>query len=177
MNTSGEAGELLQPNDASVSSTTQLPQGGAEGPGKCLCQRCGWRWSPRPGFPEPPTACSHCRSAYWNAPPASARANRPDDPRWKAERNAKADRRRAQHLARLKELAHELGQDAVKPVMATPPPESEEVPLRGDELAKIVLADVAKILAHDRRLAPLIAYRSLSYNVRVDLRIDNPVHA
>jgi len=110
--------------------------------------------------------------------PESVRANRPDDPRWKAQRDANADRRRARHLARLKELAHELGPNAVTPVKPAPlQPECKELPLRGDELAKIVLADVVDILAHDRRLAPLIAYRSLSYSVRVDLRIDKAVHA
>jgi hypothetical protein len=177
MNKSGDIGEQLQPKEAFTSPLpkAERPQGGAERSGKYLCLRCGWRWSSRAGLPDPPNACSHCRSAYWNVPPASVRANRPDDPRWKAERDAKADRRRARHLARLKVLARELGKDPVQLVKPTVLPESEELPLRGDELAKIVLADVADILAHDRRLTPLIAYRRLSYNVRVDLRIDNPV--
>jgi hypothetical protein len=164
-------------NREEVGLTADRPQRIAGQSGKYLCLRCGWRWSPRSGSPDPPAACAHCRTAYWNTLPESARANRPDDPKWKAERETLANRRRSRHLARLKELAHELGPDGAEAVKATPLlPESEEVPLRGDELAKIVLADVAKILSHDRRLSPLIAYRSLSYNVRVDLRIDNPVH-
>jgi hypothetical protein len=87
-----------------------------------------------------------------------------------------ANRRRARHLARLQELAQELGPDAVvvKPTLL--PPEAEEIPLRGDELAKIVLHDVARILLHDPRLSPQVEYCRLNYNVRFDLRIENAVH-
>jgi hypothetical protein len=100
--------------------------------GRYLCLPCGWRWSPRRGSPDPPKACSRCRSAYWNSPPKSARANRPDDAKWKAERDTLANRRRARHLALLKELAQEFGPDAsamaVKPTLL--PPDTEELPLR-----------------------------------------------
>ncbi|MGA8735798.1 MAG: hypothetical protein WB558_17910 [Terriglobales bacterium] len=88
-----------------------------------------------------------------------------------------ANRRRARHTARLNELVRELapdGVEAVKPTLL--PPDAEELPLRGDELAKIVLIDVADILSHDRRLSPQISYCRLRYNVRVDLRIENAVH-
>jgi hypothetical protein len=88
-----------------------------------------------------------------------------------------ANRRRARHLARLKELTQELAPDAAKAVKPTLlPPDAEELPLRGDELAKIVLIDVADILSHDPRLSPQISYCRLSYNVRVELRIENPVY-
>lgn len=176
---SDEIWEQLEPIDAVASAVpvTKDPNC-STGPSKYLCLRCGWRWSPRHGSLDPPTSCAHCRSAYWNSPPESSRANCPDDPRWKAERDILANRRRARHLARLKELARELGSDAqelVKPALLLP--ESDELPLRGDEVAKIVLDDVAEILAHDCRLSPQIAYSRLKYSVRVDLRIDNPVHA
>jgi len=122
MNESGETGEHLHTKQAfgSLLPTRQPPLDDSERSGKYLCLRCCWRWSARPGFPDPPTACSHCRSAYWNAPPATVRANRPDNPKWKAERDAKADRRRARHLARLKELAQELDADARKTLESMP---------------------------------------------------------
>jgi hypothetical protein len=146
--------------------------------GKYLCLRCGWHWSPRRGCPDPPRACARCRSAAWNAAPKSSRANRPDDPKWQAERDALANRRRDRHLARLKKLAQELRPDAgavvVKPALL--PPGSEEIPLRGDELAKVILHDVADMLSHDSRLSPQVLYCRLSYNVRVELRIENAVH-
>lgn len=146
--------------------------------GKYLCLRCGWRWSPRRGSPDPPNACARCRTAYWNTPPESTRANRPDDPKWKVERDALANRRSTRHLARLKELAREFGPDAsavvVKPTLL--PPDAEELPLRGDELAKIVLHDLADILSHDPRLCSQALYCRLSYNVRLQLRIENAVH-
>jgi hypothetical protein len=147
---SDEIWEQLEPAEAVASPVVapRRPQFSAGQSGKYLCLRCGWRWSPRRGSPDPPNACARCRTAYWSSPPHSARANRPDDPRWKAERDILAGRRRARHFARLKELTHELGSDTqqlVKP--ALPPPQSNELPLRGDELAKIVLADVADILA------------------------------
>jgi hypothetical protein len=89
--------------------------------GKYFCLRCGWRWSPRRGSPDPPNACARCRTAHWNTPPESARANHPEDPKWHAERDTLANRRRARHLARLKELAQELGANAsavaVKPTL------------------------------------------------------------
>jgi hypothetical protein len=122
-----------------------------------------------------PNACARCRTHYWNTAPQGARANRPDDPKWKVERDTLANRRRARHLARLKELAQELGANAsavvVKPTLL--PPDAEELPLRGDELAEIVLIDVADILSHDPRLSRQVSYCRLSYIIRVDLRIEN----
>ena len=73
------------------------------------CTRCGWRWTPRPNSPDPPRACARCRSAYWQSAPASSRANSPDNPKWQAERQSVARRRRERHLARLRELAAEFG--------------------------------------------------------------------
>ena len=169
----------MEPTEGVVSAVPakQRPSVSAGQSGKYLCLRCGWRWSPRRGSPDPPNACARCRSAYWNTPPESARANRPDDPRWKAERDMLANRRRARHLARLKELVRGLAMNAadeVKPTLL--PPDAEELPLRGDELAKIVLDDVADILSHDRRLSPQVSYCRLSYRVRVELRIENAVY-
>jgi hypothetical protein len=164
MNQSGETCEQQ------AVPTNQIPQD-TERSGKYLCLRCGWRWSPRSGCPDPPSACSHCRTSYWNVPPERARANRPDDPRWQAERDAKAARRRSRQLTRLKELALELGHNTG----LVPETEPEELPLRGDELAKILLADAAKILARDPRLDPQVAYYSLSYNLRVVLHFDKAV--
>src|SRR5713226_2380183 len=82
--------------------------------GKYACTRCGWKWTPRPNFPDPPRACARCRSAYWQSAPVSSRANSPDDPKWQAERDSVARRRRERHVARLRELAAEFG--------LTPPP-------------------------------------------------------
>jgi hypothetical protein len=179
MNELVESGNQLESTDgvASAPPATERSQCSAGQSGKYLCLRCGWRWSPRCGSPDPPNACARCRSHYWNTPPESARANRPDDPKWLAERDTLAHRRRTRHLARLKGLLRELAPDAAKPVNPTLlPPDAEELPLRGDELAKIVLHDVADILSHDARLFPQILYCRLSYSVRVDLRIENAVH-
>jgi hypothetical protein len=146
--------------------------------GKYACVRCGWKWTPRPNRQDPPRACARCRTAYWNTAPETTRANRPDDPKWQAERDALENRRRTRQLARLKELTQELGADAsaevVKPTLLRP--DAEELPLRGDELAKIILIDVADILSQDPRLFPQVSYCRLSYKVRVDLRIENAVH-
>ena len=79
--------------------------------GKYTCMRCGWRWTPRPNSPDPPHACARCRSAYWQSAPVSARANFPNDPKWQAESESAARRRRERHLARLNELAAEFGFD------------------------------------------------------------------
>ena len=169
----------MEPTEGVVSAVrgTVRHQCSAGQSGKYLCLRCGWRWSPRRGSPDPPKACSRCRSHYWNTPPESARANRPDDPKWQAERDTLADRCHARHLARLRELVRELAPDAAKPVKSTPiPPEAGELPLRGDELAKIVLIDVADILSRDHRLSPQVSYYRLTYRVRVDLCIENAVY-
>src|SRR6266851_2921063 len=77
--------------------------------GKYACTRCGWKWTPRPNSPDPPHACARCRSAYWQTPPISSRANSPDNPKWQAERDVVARRRRERHMARLRELAAEFG--------------------------------------------------------------------
>jgi hypothetical protein len=155
--------------------------------GKYLCLRCGWRWSPRCGSPDPPNACARCRSHYWNTPPESARANRPDDPKWKTERDALENRRRTRQRARLKELTQELGPDAVETVKpALVPPEQTAVPalqpapkpvaLSGDKLASIMLADLHDVLSRDRMFSPFFTYRRPSYSVRVILHLDKPVH-
>jgi hypothetical protein len=47
-------------------------------------------------------------------------------------------------------------------------------PLRGDELAKIIQADVANILANDCMLTSRVAYGRVSYELRVVLHMDNP---
>jgi hypothetical protein len=93
MNTSGETGERPQPEELSTSAfpTTQVHQGGTGQSGKYLCLRCGWRWSPA-GFPDP-RPC-RCRTSTGTCHPR-ARANRPDDPKWKAERDVKAYQRQA----------------------------------------------------------------------------------
>jgi hypothetical protein len=76
--------------------------------GKYTCTRCGWKWTPRDGSPDPPRACARCRTAYWQTPPRSSRANSPEDPKWQAERDLVPRRRRLRHLAKLKELAVEF---------------------------------------------------------------------
>jgi len=78
-------------------------------PGKYTCDRCGWSWTPRPNAPDPPRACARCRSAYWQSAPVTSRANSPNDPKWQAEQESIARRRKERHLARLKELAAEFG--------------------------------------------------------------------
>lgn len=45
-------------------------------------------------------------------------------------------------------------------------------PLRGTELAKIVMADVASMLAKDTMLANHIAYGRITYSVRLTLHLD-----
>jgi hypothetical protein len=186
MNELVESGTQLESTDAVASAppATQRPQCSAGQSGKYLCLRCGWRWSPRRGSPDPPNACARCRSHYWNSPPESARANRPEDPKWQAERDRMADRRRARHIARLKELAQELGPDAVTTVKpALPPPEQpalqpapKPVALAGDKLASIMLADLHDVLSGDRMFSPFFTYRLPSYSVRVILHLDNIVH-
>lgn len=47
-------------------------------------------------------------------------------------------------------------------------------PLRGDELSKIIQADVAEILSRDCMLTTRVAYGRVSYTVRVVLHMDNP---
>src|SRR6266852_1838432 len=77
--------------------------------GKYTCTRCGWKWTPRPNSPDPPRACARCRSAYWQSASVSSRANSPDNPKWQAERDVVARRRRERHVARMRELAAEFG--------------------------------------------------------------------
>jgi hypothetical protein len=90
-------------------SEVKLPNYSPGKSGKCTCTRCGWAWTPRLNSPDPPRACARCRSAYWQSAPASSRANTPNDPKWHAERESVARRKRERHLARLKELAAEFG--------------------------------------------------------------------
>lgn len=76
--------------------------------GRYTCTRCGWKWTPRAGCPDPPRGCARCRSGYWRVAPTSARANSPEDPKWQAERDLVSRRRRQRHLVRLRELAAEF---------------------------------------------------------------------
>ncbi|MGA8492536.1 MAG: hypothetical protein WB711_19070 [Terriglobales bacterium] len=185
MNELVESREQLEPAEGGLPRAVQECSAGQSA--KYLCLRCGWHWSPRRGCPDPPNACARCRSAYWNTPPDSARANRPDDPKWKAERDALAERRRARHTARLKELIRELAPDAAEIVRpALLPPEQTAVPdlqpapkpvaLSGDKLASIMLADLHDVLSRDRMFSPFFTYRRPSYSVRVVLHVDKPVH-
>jgi len=179
----------MEPTEGVVSAVpaTEHRQRSAGQSGKYLCLRCGWRWSPRRGSPDPPNACSRCRSHYWNTPPESARANRPDNPKWQAEREALENRRRTRQLACLKELTQELSPDAVetvKPDLLAPEqtavptlePAPKSVALAGDKLASIMLADLHDVLSRDRMFSPFFTYRRPSYSVRVILHVDKPVH-
>jgi hypothetical protein len=47
-------------------------------------------------------------------------------------------------------------------------------PLRGDELAKIILADVTDILARDCMMTSRVAYGRIAYEIKVVLHMDNP---
>src|ERR1700677_244414 len=47
-------------------------------------------------------------------------------------------------------------------------------PLRGDELAKIILADVTEILARDCMMTSRVAYGRIAYEIKVVLHMDNP---
>jgi hypothetical protein len=86
----------------------ERPKNSAGQLGKYACTRCGWKWTPRGNSPDPPHACARCRSAYWQTAPVSARANSPDNPKWQAERDVVALRKRERHLVRLRELAAEF---------------------------------------------------------------------
>jgi hypothetical protein len=90
-------------------SNIKQPNHSAGNVGKYACTRCGWKWSPRANSPDPPRACARCRSAYWQSAPISARANFPHDPKWQAESESAARRRRERRLSRLRELAAEFG--------------------------------------------------------------------
>lgn len=76
--------------------------------GRYTCIRCGWTWSPRPKSLDPPRACARCRSAYWQTAPTSCRGNRPDNPKWQAQRESAEGRSRAKRVARLRLRAAEL---------------------------------------------------------------------
>jgi hypothetical protein len=67
--------------------------------GRYACTRCGWKWTPRRDSIDPPRSCARCRSAYWQTPPKTARANRPADPKWLIERDRIAGLRRERRLA------------------------------------------------------------------------------
>lgn len=49
-------------------------------------------------------------------------------------------------------------------------------PLTGQELSKIILADLAFILARDTMLSAHVAYGRVSYDLRVTLHMDNPAY-
>jgi hypothetical protein len=103
----------LDPDDAAP-----LPAARPDRDGTHLCLRCGWRWTPHPDNATP-RSCAHCRSAYWNTPPVKPYARRPERTDWAAEQAKMADaaavRRRYRHLAKVKELARELGLDITDP--------------------------------------------------------------
>jgi hypothetical protein len=48
-------------------------------------------------------------------------------------------------------------------------------PLSGEELATIIKADLASVLAQDCMLTPRVAYGRVSYEIRVTLHMDNPM--
>jgi hypothetical protein len=106
--------------------------------GKYTCTRCGWKWTPRVGCPDPPRACARCRSAYWQTAPMSSRANSPEDSKWHADRDLVARRRRERHLAKLRELAAEFGLepppiedvDTMHPAEYPPRPAAPSIELR-----------------------------------------------
>ena len=77
--------------------------------GKYTCNRCGWKWTPRHGRPDPPRACARCRSAYWQSAPVTRRANRPDDPKWREQRELIMRHREERQLAKLRDCAAEFG--------------------------------------------------------------------
>ncbi len=97
------------PSPISQTMSNERPKYSAGKFGQYTCTRCGWKWTPRAGCPDPPWACARCRTAYWQTTPRSSRANSPDDPKWQAQRELVARRRRERHLAKLTELAAELG--------------------------------------------------------------------
>jgi hypothetical protein len=104
-------------------------------------------------------------------------------------RDTLANRRRARHLAPLKELVDELGRDAVEVVKPTLLPlvantEAARQPelkadskrrLPGDELAKIILADTDNILSQSWMFTGHIAYPRVRYNLSVTLHFDGAV--
>ncbi len=102
-------------------SDIKEPNYSAGNVGKYTCTRCGWKWTPRAGCPDPPRACARCRTAYWQTAPTSSRANSPDDPKWQEERELVARRRRERHFAKLRELAAEFGLQ-LPPIGDTSPP-------------------------------------------------------
>jgi hypothetical protein len=84
--------------------------------GSHWCCRCGYHWTPRMADPK---CCPLCRSAYWNRPPKSSRARKPADTNWDIEKQRRgqnaATRRHYRHLAKVKQLAKELGFDITDP--------------------------------------------------------------
>ena len=91
-----------------------------KGTGKHTCMRCGWRWTRRPNSPDPPHACARCRSA-WQSSPISSRANFPTNPKWQAERESVARRKRERHLARLKSCRGAASRRVVPGLVSTSP--------------------------------------------------------
>lgn len=77
------------------------------------CLRCGHKWTPKVVNPR---VCPMCRSAYWDRPPQTARARRPNPAALVRLRKARSkDKRRYRKLKRLKSLAKELGVDLADP--------------------------------------------------------------
>jgi hypothetical protein len=98
----------LDPDDSASSAPPRI--------GTHSCLRCGNRWNPRAVDPR---CCPRCRSAYWDRPPMTARAARPEDTDWSKESTRRRlltiERRHYRHLAKVKELAKELGFNILDP--------------------------------------------------------------
>jgi hypothetical protein len=55
-------------------------------------------------------------------------------------------------------------------------PAPKPVTLAGDQLVKIILADVHDVLSRDTMFCSFVAYRRVRYSVQVILHLDNIVH-
>jgi hypothetical protein len=116
-----------EPSDASLErlsaaldrSLSPPAPGAARGPtigpnrqGTHSCLRCGHHWTPHLSNPDP-RCCPLCNSAYWNKPPKTARARRPEDTDWDAERERLTvlyqEQSRRRSVARIAKVARSLG--------------------------------------------------------------------
>ena len=144
----------LDPDDAASSAPPRI--------GTHSCLRCGNRWNPRAINPR---CCPRCRSAYWDRPPMTARAARPEDTDWSKESTRRRlrtiERRHYRHLAKVKELAKELGFNILDPRTG------KFVTKRRMAVAPLVTADASAPEAEDSGLPsappssmlPLSAFR------------------
>lgn len=107
----------LDPLPAAVVPSSDRPLG-SDRPGVLRCLRCGYKWTPRDPT-RPPKGCAFCYSSYWDRPPKTVRARRPEDTDWTAirawRRTRTAARTRSRRLARAKEIAAQLGLDITDP--------------------------------------------------------------